>query len=82
MVRIFTGGRSTTIKKAEVFYSSEIPRHMIKRAVLEELIQGLGLLTDIHNRYYNSRSIFSEVGSRANRLRGQDAKALIYHYPP
>lgn len=82
MVRVFTSGRPASINRANVLYSSEIPRHMIKSTVLEELIQGLGLLTDIHNRYYNDRSIFSEVGSRTKRLRGQDAKALIYHYPP
>ena len=56
---------------------------MMKSTVLEEVIQSLGLLTDIHNRYYHTRSIFSETGGgRVTKLRGQDAATLLYHYPP
>ena len=82
MARIFPGRRKGSIAKAEVYISDLNAKSGLRSIVLEELVQSLGLLTDIHNRYYNKRSIFSEVGSGTTKLRGQDAKALLLHYPP
>ena len=82
MARVYPGRRKGSIAKAEIYISDVIPKSLLRAVVLEELVQSLGLLTDIHNRYYNKRSVFSEVGSSTNKLRGQDAKALLLHYPP
>ena len=82
MVR-FTPKRGTrNIESAEVFYTTEIRGWNMRSIVLEEILQGLGLPMDIHNRYYEGKSIFSETKSGVKRLRGQDAKVLLYHYPP
>lgn len=82
MARVFTKPNSATIQRAEVVITGKVPRSDLKSVVLEEVVQSLGLMTDIHNKYYNRRSIFSEVGSRVTRLKGQDAKAVLFHYPP
>ena len=82
MALVYPGRRKGSIARAEIYISDVIPKSLLRAVVLEELVQSLGLLTDIHNRYYNKRSVFSEVGSSTNKLRGQDAKALLLHYPP
>lgn len=53
----------------------------LKRIMLEELVQCLGLMTDIGGRAYESRSIFSESSGLMDRLQGQDLAALRRHYP-
>ena len=73
---------TTNITRARVTITDVITTRYMTSVMLEEVVQALGLQTDIHNRYYHNRSIFSETGSRIKRLRGQDAKALLMHYPP
>ena len=75
-------GNRTHITRAKIMYSDEIPRRMIRATVLEEIVQGLGLPFDIHNRYYERRSMFSETDCCQPRLKGQAAKAILFHYPP
>lgn len=72
---------SGTILDAAIAISRDIDHSDIKSAVLEEITQSLGLLTDIKNTYYTRRSIFSEDGNLVIKLRGQDATALRMHYP-
>ncbi len=79
MVRVHRQG--SRITKATVLYTSDIPSRMTKATVLEEIVQGLGLPFDIHNKAYY-KSLFSETDCCQTRLKGQDAKAILYHYPP
>lgn len=53
----------------------------LRSVMLEEVIQSLGLMTDIRNRFYHKRSIFSETGNHVVTLGQQDARALLLHYP-
>ena len=57
------------------------PRQAIASVVLEEVVQALGLLTDIRSPVYR-RSIFAEDSNSGIRLRGQDAMVIRRHYPP
>lgn len=70
------------IRKAQIFLTDEISRRWVKATVLEEIVQGLGLPFDIHNKYYERRSMFSETACCQPRLKGQDARAILFHYPP
>lgn len=80
MVRYKRNGQR--IRKAQIFLTDDIPRRWIRATVLEELVQGLGLPFDIHNKYYERRSMFSETDCCQPRLKGQDARAVYLHYPP
>ena len=71
------GGRIT---RAAIAISSDIRRREITSVVLEELVQAMGLITDIASPAYRD-SIFSENDNSTTRLRGQDAAALRRHYP-
>ena len=82
MAEIYWPRGTTNITRARVTITDVITTRYMTSVMLEEVVQALGLQTDIHNRYYHNRSIFSETGSRIKRLRGQDAKALLMHYPP
>ena len=61
--------------------SRDIAVEGLRRILLEELTQCLGLMTDVGGRYYAARSIFSEDSARMDRLQGQDLAALLRHYP-
>ncbi|WP_299724486.1 DUF2927 domain-containing protein [uncultured Tateyamaria sp.] len=52
----------------------------IKSIILEELVQSLGLLTDISNLHYRRNSIFDERSNHVKRLFRQDATAIRMHY--
>ena len=49
--------------------------------MLEELTQSMGLMTDIRNPYYETRSVFSEDSNSVVKLGEQDREALRLHYP-
>lgn len=54
----------------------------LRAIVLEELVQSLGLMWDIENPYYNTRSIFSQSGpDNLIQIKGQDKAVLQRHYP-
>lgn len=78
--RIALRSRGEEITAAAVAISAEIRRREIASVVLEELVQALGLVTDIASPAY-AASIFAETSNSTTRLRGQDAEALRRHYP-
>ncbi len=81
IAEVFSRRGSPVIEYAEVTISGLVENRRLKNVVLEEVVQSLGLMTDVHNPYYHGRSIFSETGGTTKRLRGQDAMALLTHYP-
>jgi len=71
----------TEIQEAAIAISRDIGRREIASVVLEELVQALGLPTDVRSPAYRD-SIFNEDFNSVVWLRGQDAEALRRHYPP
>lgn len=78
--RVVLRSRGTDIIEAAIALSRDIQRREIASVMLEELVQAMGLVTDIEGAAY-TRSIFSETGNSVVRLSGQDAEALRRHYP-
>jgi len=68
------------IQDATIAISRDIQRREVASVVLEELVQALGLPTDIQSPAYPD-SIFNENSNAVVWLRGQDAEALRRHYP-
>ena len=68
------------ITEAVIVFASDIPLDEADSIMLEELTQGLGLLTDIRNPFYNDRSIFSEDSNSVRKLGPQDRMAIARHY--
>ncbi|MBY4893005.1 hypothetical protein A8B78_08270 [Jannaschia sp. EhC01] len=78
--RVAIRSRGQDIVAATIAISQDIRRREIASVILEELVQSLGLVTDIASPAYEL-SIFAENGNSMTRLRGQDASALRRHYP-
>ncbi len=78
--RVALRSRGDVITGAAIAISGDIQRREIASVVLEELVQAMGLVTDVVSPAY-SGSIFSENDNSTTRLRGQDAAALRRHYP-
>ncbi len=78
--RVAIRSRGEAIVAATIAISQDIRRREIASVILEELVQSLGLVTDIASPAYQF-SIFAENGNSMTRLRGQDAAALRRHYP-
>jgi hypothetical protein len=73
----------TTIKGATIGFSNTITLRQYESVMLEEITQALGLITDIQNPHYRSRSILSQNADNSLKTLGeQDRMALIRHYPP
>ncbi|HWA19124.1 MAG TPA: DUF2927 domain-containing protein [Devosia sp.] len=70
------------MESASIAFSRGILPGDIRSVVLEELTQSLGVIFDIRDSYYNTRSIFSEDGNSVIRISGQDETVLRMHYPP
>jgi hypothetical protein len=70
------------ITDAVIVMAADLPPAEVVPVLLEEVTQGLGLLTDIRNPYYVGRSVFSEDSNSARVLAPQDRLALRMHYPP
>lgn len=67
---------------ASIAMSRTIPLRQYESVMLEEITQSLGLLTDIANPYYRSRSILSQNADNSLKTLGeQDKIALTRHYP-
>lgn len=60
--------------------SNDVTQDLVPRVLVEEIVQCLGLMTDIGGTSYSSRSIFSERGT-ARSMGAQDIMALRRHYP-
>lgn len=81
LVSVRLDARRGAIAEAAIAVSDDIRRREIAPVMLEEVVQALGLMTDVAGAPYH-RSIFFEDGNSAAYLRGQDAEALRLHYPP
>lgn len=69
------------ITRAVIVMAGDLPRDEVQSVMLEELTQSLGLLTDIRNPHYQSRSIFSEDSNDVTTFSPQDLMVLRRHYP-
>ncbi|WP_179378864.1 DUF2927 domain-containing protein [Jannaschia marina] len=79
--RVALRARDGVIREALIAVSAQARRREIASILLEEIVQGLGLMTDVRGPAYR-RSLFSEDGNSVTRLEGQDAMALRRHYDP
>ena len=70
------------IRRATILFGRRLHIRHYESAMLEELTQALGLLTDIRNPVYDGVSIFSQDSNDSKRLGDQDLMALRRHYPP
>jgi len=80
IARVALRSRGPDITGAAIAVSQDIRRREIASVVLEELVQAMGLPTDIDGTEYET-SIFAEYSNSTVWLRGQDAAALRQHYP-
>jgi len=82
--RVTVWSRSDThmIRRAQIVFGTLLDIRHYESAMIEELIQGLGLLTDIRNPDYHGRSVFSQDDNESKDLGPQDIVALHRHYPP
>jgi|TARA_B110000879_G_scaffold78254_1_gene108952 hypothetical protein len=72
-----------TITGAAIGFSNPVTIRQYESIMLEEITQALGLITDIQNPYYRSRSILSQNADNSLKTLGiQDTMVLIRHYPP
>jgi hypothetical protein len=69
------------LTEAAIVFASDIPVPQLGPIMLEELTQAMGLMTDIRNPYYETRSVFSEDSNTVQKLGVQDRMALRRHYP-
>lgn len=80
-VHIFWNG-ARELTRGVIIFSIDLGKQDIEPVMLEEVVQSLGLLTDIRSPWYETRSIFSEDTNLVTKLGGQDAMVLRRHYPP
>ena len=80
IARVALRSRGPYIVGSAIAISQDVGRREIASVVLEELVQAMGLPTDVAGPDYD-RSVFSETHNSTVWLRGQDAAALRYHYP-
>lgn len=80
LVQIWWDG-NLNIDDAVIVFAGDIPLYEAQPILLEELTQSLGLMTDIRNPYYETRSVFSEDSNSVQKLGVQDRMALRRHYP-
>lgn len=78
-VRVFAA--NGVILNSVILFTTGLQIRAYESAMLEELTQSLGLLTDIGGPYYESRSIFSQSSNALKKLGQQDIMALGRHYP-
>lgn len=79
-VEVWWDGRRR-ITRAVIVIAGDLPATDLRSVVLEEVVQALGLLTDITGRAYAETSVFSEDANTVTRLSGQDAAVIRMHYP-
>jgi hypothetical protein len=68
------------VRAASIALSDDAPHDEIASLLLEEIVQALGLMTDLAGPG-TAASIFAEDRNSVTRLLGQDAEALRRHYP-
>lgn len=75
--------KGSSILRADIGFSNTMTIRQYESVMLEEITQALGLITDIQNPYYQTRSILSQNADNSLKTLGeQDRIALIRHYPP
>lgn len=75
--------KGSTITGAAIGFSTTLSIRQYESVMLEEITQALGLITDVQNPYYQTRSILSQnAGNSLKTLGIQDRMALTRHYPP
>lgn len=80
-VLVWSKSKTGQIDRARILFGTRLSIRHYESAMLEELIQALGLLTDIRNPAYDAVSIFSQDSNSAKTLGPQDIMALRRHYP-
>jgi hypothetical protein len=80
LARVALRARGGDVREASVAVSDEAPPDEIGSLLLEEIVQALGLMTDVAGPGTRG-SIFAEDSNSVIRLQGQDADALRRHYP-
>ncbi len=78
-VRVFA--KDGTILKSVILFTTGLQMRAYESVMLEEITQGLGLMTDIGGRFYETRSIFSQSSNALTKLGKQEIMALGRHYP-
>lgn len=78
-VRVFA--KDGVILKSVILFTLGLQIRAYESAMLEEIVQGLGLMTDIGGEFYETRSIFSQSSNALKKLGKQDLMALSRHYP-
>ncbi len=68
------------LTEAVIVFAADIPLNQAGPIMIEELSQAMGLMTDIRNPYYETRSVFSEDSNSVAKLGRQDREALRLHY--
>ncbi|MGP6086457.1 DUF2927 domain-containing protein [Antarctobacter jejuensis] len=81
--RVIVWSRSDTreIQRALIIFGTKLHIRHYESAMIEELTQALGLLTDIRNPTYLGQSVFSQDDNDSKDLGPQDIMALRRHYP-
>lgn len=69
------------ITRGTIALAADIPLGHAYPVLLEEVTQSLGLMTDIRNPHYDTRSVFSEDSNLVRKLGPQDRMAVLRHYP-
>ena len=80
-VRVWWNNQGGEITRATIVFSTNLPISQYESAMLEELTQALGFMTDIRNPAYDGVSIFSEDSNASKTLGPQDIMVLRRHYP-
>jgi hypothetical protein len=82
--RVTVWSRSDTreIQRAQIVFGTRLHIRHYESAMIEDLTQALGLLTDIRNPDYLGKSVFSQDDNDSKDLGPQDLMALRRHYPP
>lgn len=78
-VRVFA--KEGVILKSVILFTTGLQKRAYESVMLEEIMQGLGFLTDIGGTYYEGRSVFSQSSNALTKLGKQDIMALGRHYP-
>ncbi len=79
--RVSVWAQNGVISRGTIIFGTRLHIRSYESAMLEELTQALGLLTDIRNPTYDAISIFSQDSNASKTLGPQDVRALQQHYP-
>ncbi len=80
-VIVWSNRATGLIKQATILFGTRLHIRHYESAMLEEVTQALGLLTDIRNPTYEGVSIFSQDSNASKRFGAQDLMVLRRHYP-